>query len=133
MGFVCLPWGIRSRQLFGFVGRLVYLMKHRILAILLVVFVACAKPGPGEPPFNLERLAPLIAELQIAEGITNEVPVVVRDSMRQVYYDAVLHEFSTNRTEFDSLLWLVRQEPAWVDSLYTKVGDILSKRQAERE
>lgn len=100
--------------------------------LLLLLFAGCAQPGPGEPPVALEDFAPLIAELQIAEGLTNEIPVVVRDSMREVYYDAVLTDFATNRAEFDSILWLVRQEPEWVDSLYVRVGDILAKRQAER-
>lgn len=107
-------------------------MKYWRLTFLLLVVTACAQPGPGEPPVALEEFAPLIAELQLAQGLTNEIPVIVRDSMREVYYDAVLAEFGTNRAAFDSTLWLVRQEPEWVDSLYTRVGDILSKKQAER-
>lgn len=98
-----------------------------------LILASCAQSGAGEPPVNIRELAPLVADLQLAEAITAEIPVLVRDSMRQVYFDRTLAENETSRAEFDSLLWIVRQEPAWVDSLYTQVGEILSRRQVGRE
>lgn len=103
------------------------------LLFILIILASCAEPGAGEPPVNIHELAPVVADLQLAEAITAEIPVLVRDSMRQVYFDRTLAENELSRAEFDSLLWIVRQEPAWVDSLYTQVGEILSRRQVDRE
>ncbi|SEP96542.1 hypothetical protein [Neolewinella agarilytica] len=106
--------------------------KLTTLLLFLIILASCAEPGAGEPPVNIRELAPVVADLQLAEAITAEIPVLVRDSMREVYYDRTLAENDISRAEFDSLLWIVRQEPAWVDSLYTQVGEILSRRQAGR-
>ena len=75
----------------------------------------------------------MVADLQLAEAITAEIPVLLRDSMREVYFDRTLAENGTTRAEFDSLLWIIRQEPAWIDSLYTQVGEELSRRQVRQE
>lgn len=106
---------------------------HKSLSCLLfLLLLSCVQPGAGEPPVNIRELAPLVADLQLAEALTAEIPVLVRDSMREVLYDRTLAEHGTTRTAFDSLLWIVRQEPAWVDSLYTQVGEELSRQQAAR-
>lgn len=104
-----------------------------LLPTLLFPFLlcTCGSAISPKPPLNMEQLAPVLADMQIAEALTNEIPVVVRDSMREVLYDRVLADHQTNRVEFDSLMWIVRQEPAWVDSLYTKVGEILAVKAAE--
>lgn len=100
---------------------------------ILVLLTACVQPGVGEPPVDIHELAPVVADLQLAEAISAEIPVLVRDSMRQVYFDRTLAENGLSRAEFDSLLWIVRQEPAWIDSLYTQVGEVLTRRQVGRE
>lgn len=101
--------------------------------MLLLLLVACADPGPGDPPVDLMSLAPVIADLQVGESIVGEVPVLLRDSMRTVYYESILAEHGHTREEFDSLLWIVRREPAWVDSLYSAAGNIIATRIAEDE
>lgn len=108
----------------------------RLLAVtvLAVLFWACPQNGPGPPPFDIDQVAPLIAELQLAEALTGEVPVLVRDSMREVYMQSILSEHGLNQEEFDSLMWIVRQEPVWIDSVYSRAGEIISRMQvAEKE
>lgn len=92
---------------------------------------ACASPDAGECPVDLDELAPLVSDLQLAEALATEVPVLVRDSMREVYFDNILAEYDTDRHTFDSLTWIVRSEPDWVDKLYTKVGVLLAKDEIE--
>jgi hypothetical protein len=99
----------------------------------LLALNTCADAKAGDPPVDLEELAPLMADLQLAEALTGEIPILVRDSMREVYYDNILEEYGKDRATFDSLLWLVRQEPVWIDSLYSKIGVILTRRQTELE
>ena len=99
----------------------------------LFLLQACAQPGAGPPPLNIGEIAPLVADLQLAEAIAAEIPVLLRDSMREVYFDRTLAENGTTRAELDSLLWIIRQEPAWIDSLYTQVGEELSRRQVRQE
>lgn len=102
-----------------------------LLAILLLT--ACANPGPPPAPPETRSLAPVVAELQLAEAMATEVPVLIRDSMRQVFFDRTLADHNLNREQFDSLLWIVRAEPVWIDSLYSRVGDILSRMDAEHK
>ncbi|MFT5999595.1 MAG: hypothetical protein ACI81P_002053 [Neolewinella sp.] len=99
---------------------------------LLFLMTGCASPDAGPPPVDLDKLAPLVADLQLAEALATEVPVLVRDSIKHVYYYRVLEDHGINQATFDSLTWIVRQEPAWVDSLYTRVGDLLAQLEADR-
>lgn len=69
----------------------------------------------------------------MAEALTGEIPVLVRDSLRNLMYDSVLADHNLDRLTFDSLLWIVRAEPIWVDSLYTKVGELLTKVELENK
>lgn len=96
----------------------------------LFLLTTCASPDAGECPVDLVELAPLVADLQLAEALATEIPVPVRDSMREVYFDNILAEYGTDRRAFDSLTWIVRSEPAWVNELYTKVGVVLAKEEA---
>jgi hypothetical protein len=56
---------------------------------------------------------------------------MVRDSIREVYYDRVLADHDYNRASYDSITWILRQEPVWIDSLYEKVAVILIKKGLE--
>lgn len=106
-------------------------MNSRTSFPLLALFLltTCASPDAGECPVDLNKLAPLVSDLQLAEALATEIPVPVRDSMREVYFDNVLAEYDTDRRSFDSLTWIVRSEPAWVNALYTKVGVLLAKEE----
>ena len=81
---------------------------------------------------EVHEITPVIAEMQLAEALTGEVPVVVRDSMREVYMQSILKEHGLNQEEFDSIMWLVRQEPIWIDSVYSKAGEIISRMQVDK-
>lgn len=106
----------------------------RFFALFLTLWLAgCASPDAGPPPVDLDLLAPLMADLQVADALATEIPVVVRDSIRQVYFDRVLADYGTDRAGFDSLTWIVRREPVWIDSLYEKVNVLLMKMEAKGE
>lgn len=107
-------------------------MKRFFALTLLFLMTGCASPDAGPPPVDLEILAPIIAELQLADALSTEVPVLVRDSIKKEYYSRVLGDHQMNQATFDSLTWIIRQEPTWIDSLYTRVGDLLAKLEAER-
>jgi hypothetical protein len=51
--------------------------------------------------------------------------------MQQVYFSKVLEDYQFSREGFDSLIWIVRQEPVWVDSLYTRIGVVLARMETE--
>lgn len=112
-------------------GIIVYMHKLLLPFLVFLLCHACANPGPGDPPAAIERLVPVVRELQLAEALSSEIPAIVRDSMRGVLYDKVLADHGLDRAAFDSLLWRVRAEPAWIDSLYAKVGEQLSLMEAE--
>lgn len=98
----------------------------------LAFLPACADPGPGDSPVDLPAFAPVVADLHVAEAMSIEVPIQVRDSITEAYFDRTLADHGMERAEFDSLSWIVRREPEWVDSLYTIVGDLLAEREAAR-
>ncbi|MEL7162422.1 MAG: DUF4296 domain-containing protein [Bacteroidota bacterium] len=108
-------------------------MRAGIPLLLACLLTTCAQPDAGPPPVDVVELSVVLTELQLAEALTNELPIIFRDSIREDYYDNVLADHGTTRQEFDSLMWLVRQEPAWVDSLYSRVSDRMAKWQAARE
>ena len=99
--------------------------------LLLALAVGCAGLDPGPPPVATEPLARLIADLHLAQSLVSEIPIVVRDSMQSVYYEAVLAEHGYDRRSFDSVMWLVRQEPAWIDTVYARAGEIVAREMVE--
>lgn len=107
-------------------------MYKSILTLLSIACLwSCASATPGPPPVDMEELAPLVAEMQLAEALTNEIPVLVRDSMREVLFENILADHNTNLAAFDSVMWEIRHEPIWMEELYVKVGDILAKKSTE--
>lgn len=106
-------------------------MIRNFLIAVLVSLTACTSPGAGDCPVDLDIIAPVMTELHLAESLSTEVPIQVRDSVEQVYFDRVLEDHQLSRKSFDSLMWIVRQEPAWVDSLYTRVGEALARMEAQ--
>ncbi|PPK88110.1 hypothetical protein CLV84_1074 [Neolewinella xylanilytica] len=106
-------------------------MRLRTLLLPLVLTAGCANVIPGPPPVDVDRLAQTIAELQLAESLVTEVPVIIRDSMQTVYYESILADHGFTPEEFDSVMWIIRSEPIWIDSVYTKAGVIVSREMVE--
>lgn len=102
-----------------------------MIALLALVLGSCTPDKIGPPPVDVELLVPVLADLQVAESLMIEVPAPLRDSMREVYYEAVLDDYQLSKERFDSLLLIVRREPEWVSVVYSGVSDELSKREAE--
>lgn len=100
------------------------------LIAFLLFLAACTSPGAGPPPVDIPRLARLTADLQMAEALTIEIPVSVRDSVRQLYFDKITTDHGYTLDEYDSLLWIVRREPVWIDSLFSLAGDSIAARDA---
>ncbi len=98
--------------------------------MLCLLVLGCANVDPGPAPVDVDRLSQTIAELQLAEALIAEIPVVVRDSMQTVYFESILADHDYSRTEFDSIMWIVRSQPVWIDSVYTKAGVIVSREMA---
>ena len=104
-------------------------MTYRALLLsLTLALAACADFNPGPPPVDVGAFGALIAELQLAEAAAAEVPVLVRDSMQAVFFDSVLADHGYSRAEFDSIMWQIRAEPLWIDSVYTRAGEIVARR-----
>ncbi len=101
------------------------------LLLPAMLFFTCANVDPGPPPVDTNRLSRAIADLQLAEALAAEVPVIVRDSMQTVYFESVLAEHGYTRESFDSIMWIVRSEPVWIDSVYTQAGVIISRQMVE--
>ena len=96
------------------------------LLFLLGLTTGCASLDPGPPPVDTNALAQLVADLQLGQSLVSEIPIVIRDSMQAVYYEAILADHGYDRQSFDSVMWLVRQEPAWIDTVYTRAGEIIA-------
>ena len=108
-------------------------MLSRYLLLLATLLTGCASLDPGPPPVDTEELAEVVADLQLGQSLVAEIPVVIRDSMQTVYYENILAEHGLTRQEFDSMMWLVRAEPQWIDSLYSRAGALIATRMVEEE
>ena len=104
---------------------------HTACLLFCLLTAACANVDPGDPPVDTAKLAQVLAELHLAESLVAEVPVVVRDSVQSVYYESVLADHGYTRAEFDSIMWIIRSEPIWIDSLYTQAGVIVARDMVE--
>ncbi|MBB4080349.1 hypothetical protein GGR28_002983 [Lewinella aquimaris] len=102
-------------------------MRKAVTCCLLLLALGCADVTPARPPVDTERLVRTVADLHLAQALTGEVPIVIRDSIEALYFDSVLADHGYTRREFDSLMWIIRQEPIWIDSIYTKAGEIVAR------
>ncbi len=102
-------------------------MTPRGCAIFLLLLCACADNRPGPTPVDTQTFGRIIADLELAEAASAEVPVMLRDSISTLYYDSVLADHGYTRAEFDSIMWIIRSEPEWIDSVYTRAGEIVSR------
>lgn len=107
-------------------------MRLILLAVFPFLLTTCAEPGTPPPPPEAETLAPVLVDLHLAHALSNEVPALIRDSMQTVFFENTLAEHNLDQATFDSLLWIVRAEPAWVDSLYSRVGVMLTKKEVAK-
>lgn len=105
---------------------------HRFLfefVLFFCLFSACQTDSTGPVPVDTTELVPLLVELQLAESLSTEIPVQLRDSMRLVYISRVLEDHQTSQAQLDSLLWIVRSEPVWIVEVFTAVSDSLAIRE----
>ena len=72
-----------------------------------------------------------MTEIHLAEALAFQAPAQVKDSMQELYFNKVLEDYQLSRESFDSMIWIVRQEPVWVDSLYSRIGVTLAKMETE--
>ncbi len=107
------------------------MIRRSPVLILFILACGCANVNPGPPPVDTDKLSRVIADLNLAQSLAGEIPVLVRDSMEALYYDSVLADYGYTRTEFDSLMWIVRQEPVWIDSIYARAGVIVARGMVE--
>lgn len=106
-------------------------LKYSCWLAVLGLLAACAEPNAGPTPAEVQKLAPVLAELHLLEALINELPLSLRDSMRAEWYQKVLTDHQMGLTELDSLTWLMRSEPEWMESTYREVQEELAKRSAE--
>lgn len=103
-------------------------MTRWLSALIFLLPLGCANVNPGPPPVDVDRLATVVAELNLAQSVSSQAPVIVRDSIQAVYFDKVLADHDLTRPEFDSLMWIVREEPVWIDTIYSRAGEIVARR-----
>ena len=106
-------------------------MIRSLFPAFLLALTTCASPNAGDCPVDLDLMVPVMTELHLAEALAKETPGPLQDSMQQVYFDNVLDDHALSREHFDSMMWIIRQEPIWVDSLYTRVNTALAKLETE--
>ncbi|MEL7377136.1 MAG: DUF4296 domain-containing protein [Bacteroidota bacterium] len=102
----------------------------RLGCFLVLALGSCAQAGPGSPPAEVQDLVPVLADLHLLEAMIDELPLALRDSTRQIWYDNTLADHNMTFAEFDSLTWVLRSEPEWLTEVYTKVGEELAVREA---
>ena len=95
---------------------------------VLALLGSCARSGPGPPPVDLDQLAPVVTDVQLAEVLSNELPTVVRDSLAVVFYVNALADHGYDSVRFKEEMWEVRREPEWVDSLLLRVEEEIARR-----
>lgn len=100
-----------------------------LVLFLLLLPAGCTSPDAGPCPVDLGRLAPILTDLHLAQGLSPEIPTLRRDSIDRVYEARILADYGMRKRTFDSLMFIVRREPVWIDSLYGRVGTLLARRE----
>lgn len=106
-------------------------IKYGCWLACLGLLISCAEPDAGPTPAEVQELAPLLADLHLLEAMINELPVGLRDSIRQDWYRQTLDDHQMSFATFDSLSWLMRSEPEWIEHTYRDVQEELARRAAE--
>lgn len=99
--------------------------------LLIFLFFACNPKTTGPAPVDVDRLAALLKDMHLANGLSIEIAVNIRDSMRQEMEMQIIEDHGYTLAEFDSLMWVVRSEPEWVEEVFRKVSDDMATFEAE--
>ncbi|MGB3548173.1 MAG: DUF4296 domain-containing protein [Saprospiraceae bacterium] len=102
------------------------------LVLLLLVTAACGRSA-GEVPLDKDRLAAALADLHLAEGLIQDSPFAFRDSLKEGYYEHVLADHGMTPVELDSLMWIVRSDPRYIEQVYEAVNNRLNLNEATTE
>ena len=81
-------------------------------------------------PVPESELPALLADLHLAEAIIQNSTAATRDSIADLYYQQIFQLHNLDEADFDSTMAILREDPARLEPVYTKVLEILAEKDA---
>lgn len=100
------------------------------IIIISVSFIAC-RNNNIKTPIEREKLIKILVEVHLAEAAMQELSLEQskRDSIGKLYYKKVFETNKVTEADFNKTMFLLRQNPEKLETLYKKVIADLEKRE----
>ena len=104
----------------------------RLFSLTFFWLAACQTP-PTPLPIAETKLIEIIADVHLAEAGFRELPYQLKDSLAPIYYERIMASHQVSMADFDSSMFIIREDPDRLQAIYTKVMEQLSTREAESQ
>lgn len=98
--------------------------------ICFVLLHSCAEQKTTVPVPE-DKLIQVLADIHLAEAAMQGLHGPTKDSIAEEYYSQIEKIHEVDRALIDTTIILMRKDPKFIASVYSKVLEELSKREAE--
>lgn len=107
-------------------------MKYLLNCLALVFFFSCSVQSGESPSVSDEKLARIMADLNIAEAATNGLTGFPKDSLTRVYYAQVFEIHGISQEVYEKDLRIVSADLPRLQRLVLDSDELLEKSAAKQ-
>lgn len=100
------------------------------LSLMIAVTATGCRPRSPELPIPKEKLVPLLADVQLAEALLQNLYGREKDSTAMVYYQKICSLHGVEKSQLDTTLVLLQDDPKRMQEIFGEVLELLSVREA---
>lgn len=102
-----------------------------LMSSLIFTLSFCGKEPPAPLPFEDEKIVEILVDVHFAEAAMQSLGRVVKDSMKQVYFDQIAQIHQVDRNQIDTLLFQLRNRPLDMKRLYESMMEKIEVQEKE--
>lgn len=107
-------------------------MKYFIFGPVFFFFYSCSVQDGERPANSDEKLAQIMADLNVAEAATNGLTGYTKDSLMRVYYSQVFEIQGVSQEIYEKDLRIVSADLPRLQRLVIQATELLEKRAAKQ-
>ncbi|MBK7871395.1 MAG: DUF4296 domain-containing protein [Saprospiraceae bacterium] len=97
----------------------------------IILFVAACTPRNERLPIDEPKLVAILVDVHLAEAAMQEMPSIIQDSVGRIYYNQIFRIHQVSEADFNKTIYLLKMNPAKMESVYKKVSETLDKKVEE--
>lgn len=104
-------------------------MRFFIFIIFTLVITSSCNGNKEKLPIERDKLVDVLVDVHIAEAVLQEYTLQAKDSIGKAYYQKIYELHKVDEKAFNKSMYLIRQNPAAMESLYKDVLAEIERRE----